>query len=140
MQIRIGTLVKLPDNSTIYRVTTRSTRTGLLDQYKLVNNTSGELHPTLVTIFGIVIVENRTLYKEVLAYKIDFKKKIVTKLNKEIKEFRLIKSNLDKFSSDEEELNEFIAIFKSEKSKSLVKLVATKEHINFKKFLTEWVE
>ena len=84
-------------------------------------------------------MDNRELYKEVIEYKIAFKKKVVSNLNKEIKEYKVIKDNLDTFSSDEEELNAFIEIFKSEKSKAISKLLPTKEHINFERFSLEWI-
>lgn len=140
MQLPIGTLIKKSNDGKIYEVTSVVIPDSGVALYKLVDPATGQLVTPNVTLFDVIVINNRGLYKEVLEYKIDFKKKIVTKLNKEVKECKLIKSNLEAYSSDEEELNEFINVFKSEKSKALVKLIKTKEHIDFKKFLTEWVE
>ena len=139
MQLPIRTLVKRRDDNTIYAVVETVEPTSGITLYKLVDVATSQRVMPNATIFELIVVDNRELYNEVLEYKIAFKKKLVTNLNKEIKEFKLIKSNLETYSSDEEELNEFINIFKSEKSKALSKLVKTKEHINFGRFLSEWV-
>ena len=139
MQLRIGTLVKLFGNSIIYRVGSRITREGLLDQYNLVNNTSDEAHPTSVTLFDVTIVDNRQLYIEVLDFKIENKKAILTKINKDLKKFRIIKKELTQYSSDEEEVAAFITSFKTATGKDILKLIKNKEHIDFQKFLIEWV-
>ena len=137
MQLQIGTLVKLLGTSTTYKIGSRST--GLLDQYRLVNNTNGETHPTLVTLFDITIVGNRQLYIEVLDFKIGIRKAVLTDINKDLKKFRATKKELTQYSSDEEELAAFIDSFKADKVKDVLKLLKNKEHIDLKKFLTEWV-
>ena len=141
MQIPIGTLVKLPDESTIFQVSDSSANPieGLLDQYALVNNITRARYAALVTIFDMVIVDNRQLYTEVLDFKIAYRKDVLTGINKDLKKFRATKKELEAYSSDEEELGAFIETFKAAKSKDLPKLIKTKEHINFKKFLVEWV-
>lgn len=139
MQLRIGTLVKLCDGPTIYKVTSRGVRTGVLDQYRLVNNTSGNAHPSSATLFDITIVDNRQLYLEVIDFKIAYKAAILTEINKDLKKFRAVKKELEQYSSDEEEIASLIDSFKTKNSKDLLKLISNKDHIDFTKFLTEWV-
>lgn len=141
MQIPVGTSVKLSDNSTIFTVSSiaPSSMGGLLEQYSLIDTTTQATYASLVTIFDLIVVDNRQLYTGVLDFKIEYKKNILTKINKDLKKFRAIKKELEVHSSDEEEVGAFIESFKTEKSKDLFKLIKSKEHINFKKFLSEWV-
>lgn len=139
MHLPVGTLIKKRNDKIIYRVSSVVTPSSGIILHKIVNAATDQLVTPNLTIFEMTVIDNRELYKEVIEYKIAFKKKVVAKLNKELKEYKVIKDNLDTFSSDEEELNAFIEIFKSEKSKAISKLLPTKEHINFNRFALEWV-
>ena len=139
MHLPVGTLIKKKNDKMIYRVVAVTTPSSGIVLHKITNAATDQLVTPNLTIFEMIVIDNRELYKEVIEYKIDFKKKVVSNLNKQIRELKVIKDNLDAFSSDEEELNDFIEIFKSEKSKAISKLLPTKEHINFDRFALEWV-
>lgn len=139
MHIPNGTRVKLSGNSAIHIVTSSTIREGLTTLYQLRHSVSSALHTSLVTVFDMIIIDNRQLYTAVIDFKIEKKKSVLTQINKDLKKFRTIKKELAQHASDEEELAAFISSFKTEKSKDLLKLIKNKGHIDFKKFLAEWV-
>lgn len=138
MVIPMGTDVRIRGNDIIFTIDEKVTVTGE-DKYRLIEHGNTARHSTVVSVFDLLITGNRELYKELLAYQIECKKKAVKELNNDVKIFKSSILELGKFSSDEEELNDLIDTFKTASSSALQKLLTLKEHINFKKFLDEWV-
>ena len=132
--IPIGTEVKIYGNPILFKVVNKTNGA----KYQLTNLSDNMPHITTVTGTDLVIVNNRELYKKVIEQRILTKKDLVKRANQDIKTCNIILDELEKFSSDETELLDFIDKFKKEPPSTIQKILKRKEHINFGKFLGEW--
>ena len=137
--IPTNTEVKLRGRSTLFRVSNRFTIVGGTYKYQLISVGDNIRHTQEVTAEDLIITSDRELYKKVIASEIRSKKELVKRINQEIKVRKDTLSELEKFSSDETEVSDLIDTFKTAEPAVISKLLKTKEHINFTKFLTEWV-
>ena len=136
--IPIDTEVKLYGNPTLFRVFNKTNTAGI-DKYQLTNLSNNMPHIIDVTVTDLIIVNNRELYKKVIEQKILTKKELVKSINQDVKTYKAVLGELQKFSSDETELSDLIETFKTEEPSVIQRLLKFKEHINFSKFLGEWV-
>ena len=136
--IPIDTVVKIHGNPILFKVVNKIDLTGTIT-YQLINIETRLHHDVAVPVADLVIISNRELYKRILEQKISTKKAIVKTLNTDVKAYKIVLGELEKFSSDETELLALIDTFKAEKPSVIQKIIKLKEHINFSKFLGEWV-
>ena len=136
--IPANTEVKLRGRPTLFRVSNRITIAGI-HKYQLISIGDGLRHSQEVTADDLIIISDRELYKKVIASEIRSKKELVKRINREIKVQKDTLNGLEQFSSDETEVSDLIDIFKTAEPAAICELLKSKEHINFTKFLTEWV-
>lgn len=136
--IPTNTEVKLRGKPMLFKVTSVITAADV-HKYQLVSVRDNSRHTQDVTSDDLIVVNDRELYKKVIVDGIRNKKKLIKSIAQEIKVRKDTLTALEKFSSDETEVVDIIDTFKDMKPAAICTLLTSKEHINFTKFLDEWM-
>ena len=137
------TVIKALESNRLWSVLDKVDGSMAPDRYHVGNMDSKKrwvVSPESVSVLDMVVVNSRTLYKQLLEYKLHYYRTILENTTQSINNCEEILQELGKFSTTETELLNLLERWKDKKTSpaELYKLTLLKRHLNITEFVEEW--